>query len=545
MYKALYRKYRPLTFDDVTGQEHITSTLKNQVQSGRLTHAYLFVGTRGTGKTTCAKILSKAVNCQHPINGNPCNECPSCVGINNGSVLDVVELDAASNNGVENIRAIRDEAIYTPSEVRKRVYIIDEVHMLSTAAFNALLKILEEPPEHLIFILATTELHKVPATILSRCQRYSFKRITVEDISKRLEYVASHENIQLTADASALLARLADGSMRDALSLMDQCRSSQTIDESQVMSCIGLAGAQETVNLLDCIEAGNTESALMLLDKLYMAGKDPGGVLNELSAIMRDITVMRMAPKTGEALLSGTFSLNMLRGHKISTEKLLWCVKTLQESIISLDRSPDRRVSAELCLIQLTNEQLFSTTDALLARIAALEARLNSCAVNDISATNYVHIQEPVQKQQAVAPQPVSTAPVKQSEPVSAPVPKTSESIQAELISPEAPDANICHADTTHSEQWQQILKNLDPAKARLLNGHEPVFEENRIIVNVGSGFVYNILNNPDNTRMLETAASKVMGRQMHVIIADKAVSAQPYSDRLDELRKFENVKFH
>lgn len=528
MYKALYRKYRPLTFDDVVGQEHITSTLKNQVQSGRMTHAYLFVGTRGTGKTTCAKILSKAVNCHHPENGDPCNKCPSCIGINNGSVLDVVELDAASNNGVDHIRAIRDEAVYTPSEVRKRVYIVDEVHMLSTAAFNALLKILEEPPEHLIFILATTELHKVPATILSRCQRYSFKRITAEDIAKRLEYVASKEQIELTPDAAALLARLADGSMRDALSLMDQCRSSQTIDEAQVMSCIGLAGAQETIKLLHCVETGDTDTALSILNTLYMAGKDPGGVLNELSAAMRDITVMRMAPKSGEALLSGTFSLNMLRGHKIPTEKLLWCVKTLQESIAALDRSPDRRTAAEFCLIQLTNEKLFTGTDALLARIASLEASLASGTV--------------------IAPAPAASAPV-QPEPVKEPVmepvfvPPCFE--EKPVTPPPAPKAEPApQVNSGSNEQWQQVLKNLDPAKARLLNGHTPVFEENRIIVNVGAGFVYNILNQPDNLRMLENAATKVLGKPTHVMITDKAVSTQPTHDKLDELRKFSNVKF-
>ena len=223
MYQALYRKYRPKTFDDVVGQEHITETLKKQVETGRLSHAYLFIGTRGTGKTTCAKILAKAVNCEHPVNGNPCNRCAACRGIDDGSILDVVELDAASNNGVDNVRALRDEAVFSPASVRKRVYIVDEVHMLSNSAFNALLKILEEPPEHLMFILATTELHKVPATILSRCQRHSFKRIPVDTITARLNFVAQQEHLNLQPDAAALLARMADGGMRDALTLLDQC----------------------------------------------------------------------------------------------------------------------------------------------------------------------------------------------------------------------------------------------------------------------------------------------------------------------------------
>ena len=223
MYQALYRKWRPRTFDDVVGQSHITDTLKQQVAGDRLSHAYLFTGTRGTGKTTCAKILSRAVNCQAPVDGNPCNQCPACLGIENGSILDVLELDAASNNGVDQVRALRDEAVYTPAAVRKRVYIVDEVHMLTTPAFNALLKILEEPPAHLMFILATTELHKVPATIKSRCQQFSFKRILPGQIAQRLGYVAQQEGIDLTREGAALLARLADGGLRDALSLLDQC----------------------------------------------------------------------------------------------------------------------------------------------------------------------------------------------------------------------------------------------------------------------------------------------------------------------------------
>ena len=244
MYQALYRKWRPKSFADVIGQEHITATLQKQVADGRLSHAYLFTGTRGTGKTTCAKILAKAVNCENPENGNPCNKCPSCLGIDSGAFLDVTELDAASNNGVDHVRALRDEAIYSPAQVKRRVYIIDEVHMLSISAFNALLKILEEPPEHLMFILATTELHKVPATILSRCQRFSFRRILPRDIAARMEYVAAEEGIDLRRDGAELLSRLADGALRDALSLLDQCAvGGGTVDSERVLDTLGLAGS--------------------------------------------------------------------------------------------------------------------------------------------------------------------------------------------------------------------------------------------------------------------------------------------------------------
>ena len=241
MYQALYRKWRPKAFADVIGQEHITETLRRQVAEGRTSHAYLFTGTRGTGKTTCAKILAKAVNCEAPVDGDPCGKCPSCVGIDSGGFLDVLELDAASNNGVDQVRALRDEAVYSPANVRKRVYIVDEVHMLSTAAFNALLKILEEPPEHLMFILAPTELHKVPATIL--CQRFSFRRIRPEDVARRLRYVAEQEAIDLRSDGAEVLSRLADGALRDGLSLLDQCAAAGgIIDAAAVLDVLGLAG---------------------------------------------------------------------------------------------------------------------------------------------------------------------------------------------------------------------------------------------------------------------------------------------------------------
>ena len=274
MYQALYRKYRPQTFSDVVGQKSVTDTLRSQLETGRLSHAYLFTGPRGTGKTSCAKILAKAVNCEHPVNGNPCNQCAACRGIDDGSILDVVELDAASNNGVDNVRALRDEAVFSPASVRKRVYIVDEVHMLSNSAFNALLKILEEPPEHLMFILATTELHKVPATILSRCQRHSFKRIPVDTITARLNFVAQQEHLNLQPDAAALLARMADGGMRDALTLLDQCCGNECISTDAVISAIGLAGNLRTAQLLRSVAAGDTAGALEQFRALWQDVKD-------------------------------------------------------------------------------------------------------------------------------------------------------------------------------------------------------------------------------------------------------------------------------
>ena len=310
-YQALYRKYRPQTFDDVSGQMAVTQTLKTQLVSGRMSHAYLFTGSRGTGKTSCAKILSKAVNCLHPDNGNPCNVCEACRAIDSGSCMDVLEIDAASNNGVDNVRDLRDDAIYTPSQVKMRVYIIDEVHMLSISAFNALLKIIEEPPEHLLFILATTELHKVPATILSRCQRFSFRRISQEDIAARLQYVAYQENIDLDDGAARVLARLADGGMRDGLSLLDQCASATTgeLTAEAVYACLGIAGEQTCGELMGYIANHDTKSALELFNRLYTEGKDLGAMLDEMACLTRDLLVMKTAGNAGITMLSGVESI--------------------------------------------------------------------------------------------------------------------------------------------------------------------------------------------------------------------------------------------
>jgi DNA polymerase-3 subunit gamma/tau len=379
MYQALYRKWRPKTFDDVIGQSHITATLQKQVDEGRTSHAYLFTGTRGTGKTTCAKILAKAVNCEHPENGNPCCKCPSCRGIENGSFLDVLELDAASNNGVDQVRALRDEAIYAPANVKKRVYIIDEVHMLSISAFNALLKILEEPPEHLMFILATTELHKVPATILSRCQRFSFKRIKPTDVAARLNYVAKQEQIDLTPDGAELLSRLADGALRDGLSLLDQCAGAGgTVDAKAVLDVLGLAGNLQTAQLMDCIARRDAKAGVLLLNQLYAGGKDVGAVLGELSTLTRDLLLRKIAPEGGTALLSGGFDSATLDSldQSLSATRLLYLASALQKTTADLYYSSNRRTDAELCILRLCDEALCGDLSALNARMDRLEEHM-------------------------------------------------------------------------------------------------------------------------------------------------------------------------
>ena len=414
MYQALYRKWRPKVFSDVIGQEHITETLKKQVAEGRTSHAYLFTGTRGTGKTTCAKILAKAVNCEHPVNGDPCCQCPSCVGLENGSFLDVLELDAASNNGVDQVRALRDEAIYAPANVKKRVYIVDEVHMLSTAAFNALLKILEEPPAHLMFILATTELHKVPATILSRCQRYSFKRILPKDIAKRLTYVAQQEQIDLTPDGAELLSRLADGALRDGLSLLDQCAAAGgTVDSRAVLEVLGLAGNLQTAQLMQDILDRNAQAALLLLNELYAGGKDVGAVLGELSTLTRDLLLRKTAPEGGAALLSGGFDSATLDklGKGVPANRFLYLASTLQKAAADLYYSADRRTDAELCLLRLCDEILCGDLTALENRVTRLEDALERGAEIRTAVKQSVAAAEPPQAAEKPAPRPAKAAP--------------------------------------------------------------------------------------------------------------------------------------
>lgn len=381
-YQALYRKYRPQTFDDVSGQLAVTQTLKTQLQTGHLSHAYLFTGSRGTGKTSCAKILAKAVNCENPQDGNPCNCCAACRAIDSGSCMDVLEIDAASNNGVDNVRDLRDDAVYTPSQVKMRVYIIDEVHMLSISAFNALLKIIEEPPEHLLFILATTELHKVPATILSRCQRFSFRRISQEDIASRLQYVAYQENIDLDDAAARVLARLADGGMRDGLSLLDQCASATTgeLTAERVYGCLGIAGEQKCAELMAYIAEHNSGKALDLFNRLYSEGKDLGAMLDELACLTRDLMVLKTAGNSGITMLSGVSTEREAAdlAKRFSGGELMRMMTELQQTMAGFTRSASRRMDAELCILSLCQPELSLDAQSLNARLTRLEEQIKS-----------------------------------------------------------------------------------------------------------------------------------------------------------------------
>ena len=418
MYQALYRKYRPQTFDDVVGQGSVTRILRTQVVTGKLSHAYLFTGSRGTGKTTCSKILAKAVNCLNPIDGNPCNCCAACRSIDSGACMDVLEIDAASNNGVDNVRSLREDAVYAPTELKKRVYIIDEVHMLSISAFNALLKIIEEPPAHLMFILATTELHKVPATILSRCQRFAFRRIDPADITARIHYVAYEEGIEISPEAADLLGRLADGALRDGLSLLDQCAAASdgqlTVDT--VYETLGIAGARTAGELLCAVADRDANRALSLFTKQYAEGKDLAAMVDELVSLCRDLLLLKTAPKTGASMLSGVCTDAELRRllDRFTSAELLRHTRLLQQTASGFNKSANRRIDVELCLLQMCEPALDLDAQAINARLSRVETALASGVLP--AAQKPRHPQETSVAEDEAAEAPKEAAPVRKTE---------------------------------------------------------------------------------------------------------------------------------
>ena len=387
MHLALYRKYRSATFDEVISQEHITTTLKNQIKAGTPAHAYLFTGSRGTGKTTCAKLMAKAVNCLSPVDGNPCGECESCKAIAAGCP-DIIEMDAASNNGVDDVRALRDEVMYAPTVCRYKVYIIDEVHMLSSQAFNALLKTIEEPPPHVIFILATTEIHKVPATIASRCQQFRFSRIDVEESTKRLCEIAKKENVNITEDAARLISRLSDGGMRDAVSLLDQCISvSADIDDETVRTTAGIAGTEHLFTLAQCIHEQNAPEALKILDELHNQSKDLMLLLDELLSHFRNLCILSATNSDFSLIPAGSGTRNDLarQTKEFTLGEIMRCMDILQDCIARTPKTAKRKTVAEMCLIRLCTPRLDSDTSALSLRLEKLENRLDKLCDGEIS----------------------------------------------------------------------------------------------------------------------------------------------------------------
>ena len=376
MYRVLYRKWRPAVFTDVSGQEHITSTLQNEVSSGRLNHAYLFTGSRGTGKTTCAKILAKAVNCLNPQNGNPCGECEICKGIDDGSILDIVEMDAASNRKIDDIRQIIDEVQFKPAKCKYRVYIVDEVHMLTTEAFNALLKTLEEPPEHVIFILATTEVHKLPQTIRSRCQRFDFHRIPPKAIADRVEYVVSQENAEITESAALMLASVADGALRDALSLLDSCLAvSSHIDEEVVRNAAGLVSKTYLFELATAIINKNPTRSLEIIDRLYSESKDMARLCDELVEHFRALMLIKTIKNPRDILIMSDdeFERAVTQSDYLSLADIVFYMDVLSRAYQRMGRGTGDRTELEMALVKLSATELDGTVEALTARVTALE----------------------------------------------------------------------------------------------------------------------------------------------------------------------------
>ena len=380
MHQAFYRKWRPQIFDDVCGQEHITSVLRYEAQNNAFSHAYLFCGSRGTGKTTCAKILAKVINCESPVNGSPCCKCSSCLAIDSGAATDVLEMDAASNNGVENIRDIRDEVIYAPSSLKKKVYIIDEVHMLSVSAFNALLKTLEEPPEHVVFILATTELQKLPATIVSRCQRFDFRRISTDTLVGRLQFIAEQEGLEIDPEAARTLAKLAQGGMRDAISLLELCAGgNKKITPEIVNESVGSTGRESMLDTVKAIAEQNYDLLFEQIDEVVRSSKDLLVYWQNLISFYRDMLVVKTTKKSAEYLDltdAETEELHEAAG-KFRKETLLYHCNILEQALFSMQKSNAvKRVVAEFALVRMCDETLDQSNEALLSRIAKLEEAL-------------------------------------------------------------------------------------------------------------------------------------------------------------------------
>lgn len=486
MYQVLYRKWRPKTFSDVSGQEHITTTLLNELSTNRLNHAYLFTGSRGTGKTTCAKILAKAVNCLHPVNGNPCGECEICKGIDSGSMLDVTEMDAASNRKIDDIRQIIDEVQFKPSKCKYRVYIIDEVHMLTTEAFNALLKTLEEPPEHAIFILATTEVHKLPQTILSRCQRFDFHRIPPRAIADRLLYVASQEGVTLSDGAALLAASVADGALRDALSLLDRCIAiSSDIDEDVVRSAAGLARKTYLFELANCVINKNTAKALEIVNRLYGESKDMARLCDELLSHFRTLMLIKSVKNPRDIIIMADdeFEQAQVQSDYLSLADIVYYMDVLSRAYQNMGRGTGDRTELEMAIVKLSSAELDGTVEALTARVTALEKAVKkgirvNCVPEQVQAVSQPVQSEPpkpeVQKSepekvQEVKPvveteknEPVAPTPKIQGQPAQE-QPVLTASASKKAVQRQSVDLDAIYNNAQPFPDWAEVVNNMKP----------------------------------------------------------------------------------
>ena len=606
MYRALYRKWRPQRFEDVVGQRAIVTALKNQITANRVGHAYLFTGVRGTGKTTCAKIFAKAVNCLHPVNGDPCGECEICKGIDNGSILDVVEMDAASNNGVDDIRDLRDETAYTPSACKYKVYIIDEVHMLSTAAFNALLKTLEEPPAHVIFILATTEIQKVPATILSRCQRYDFTRIGPEDIARRVEYIAGEEKLELSPDGAELIARLADGALRDALSILDTCAGvTAKIDADVVRRMAGVTDRSYLFRISDALEAQDGATALAQLAQLRQQSVDVKRLTEELIAHYR--ALMLAALQGGQSLLSGVSpeeeALYLEKGPQLGQREAIRAIRALGSALEHMTRGSDQRIELELALFGLSEppqQPQAVPVQAAPVRAAAQPAAPQPCA----SATAVQPFasaptpQPPIPSvpvvQPAAEPKPVKAEPsvpseisVEQTSPVQTeelpPLPEEPPVQQAGMLPWDEPAAQAAQPAAPVSAElesvpqpeppkpaptpaakpvpekpqdagqegtalypyWPQVVQQLqekDPMLYTYLRKSKAYFDGTRVLIDGGKTFRDFIRANKDSQRLIKKLIKDVSGTAVPIGPYEPKSAGKTVSNAEQSLRALEKL---
>ena len=540
MYQALYRKWRPKSFSDVYGQPHVTRTLQSQLESGRISHAYLFTGSRGTGKTTCAKILSKAVNCLNPVDGNPCNECEICKGIENGSILDVIEIDAASNNGVDNIRDLREEANFTPVNAKYRVYIIDEVHMLSIGAFNALLKTLEEPPSHVIFILATTEIHKLPATILSRCQRFDFKRISPEDITARLVYVAEKENVTLTENAAALIARIADGGMRDALSLLDRCFAmGNNIDEDAVSAAAGIAGTIHLFSFSEYVAKGDFTSALKLVSKLHNESCDIDSLCTELTLHFRNLMVAKTVKECDGLIVCSKDELEKIRARaaELKLSKILSSIEILEKAAANIKNAVNKKIQLEAAIIKMCSPvSSGSISEEIEERIASLEEKLNALSSGKVFAApkennNTANVQE--QK----PAEPVKAEPVQNEKPEEK-IAEQPEETPAETASP---------VDDGPFYNWSDVLealKKYDIPLFGIMADSTAVIKNGRVIINSENPTLFDFICTDTHSRELARAIYDVLGQKMKIAVSNKEKAkapTNPLEDLKSKINSFNN----
>ena len=606
MYRALYRKWRPQRFEDVVGQRAIVTALKNQITANRVGHAYLFTGVRGTGKTTCAKIFAKAVNCLHPVNGDPCGECEICKGIDNGSILDVVEMDAASNNGVDDIRDLRDETAYTPSACKYKVYIIDEVHMLSTAAFNALLKTLEEPPAHVIFILATTEIQKVPATILSRCQRYDFTRIGPEDIARRVEYIAGEEKLELSPDGAELIARLADGALRDALSILDTCAGvTAKIDADVVRRMAGVTDRSYLFRISDALEAQDGATALAQLAQLRQQSVDVKRLTEELIAHYR--ALMLAALPGGQSLLSGVSpeeeALYLEKGPQLGQREAIRAIRALGSALEHMTRGSDQRIELELALFGLSEPP--QQPQAVPVQAAPVRAAAQPAAPQPFASATAVQpfasaptTQPPIPSvpvvQPAAEPKPVKAEPsvpseisVEQTSPVQTeelpPLPEEPPVQQAGMLPWDEPAAQAAQPaapmpaelepvpqpeppkpaptpaakpvpekpqdagqdGTALYPYWPQVVQQLqekDPMLYTYLRKSKAYFDGTRVLIDGGKTFRDFIRANKDSQRLIKKLIKDVSGTAVPIGPYEPKSAGKTVSNAEQSLRALEKL---